>query len=748
MHQTKSLDGRWLFTTDPEGKGESLGYPKGNKGGDFEVIEVPGYWRTKGVDFDGTGWYRREFNLPSELVNHYIYIYFQGVNYHCKVWVNGKYVGSHEGPFDPFSFDVTDHCRMDDSNLLVVKVSSSLDENPELKNRIRGATATWDCIPIHQGPPPDPLKEESEHYPYPVQAPGGIHGSVSLIGYRDLKLSELKVTPRLNKNDFPVPRRVELEIIAKIENLLEEAVKANLKLNIQPVNFEASKLEASYSIELHPQEEKVVNYKLYLNNPKLWWSWDLGEQNLYRLTLATKGQEAHHPKDKIQTVFGIRKFWREDKHFYLNGEKLFLKGCNYLSEIDPSQTSDEFYQRDIELMKEAHMNTIRCFANIEQPIFYKICDKEGMLIYQDLPFQWGYSTDKVFRTKALNYGKTLMGQLHNHPSIVLWCCHSEPRPWDWKQFNKELFDLVKEKVSNRVVIRASVFDPPPEQENLATSERTYRKFRQKYTTVPWKGWYEGNIYDIENIEPTFLSEFGAQALPQIESLTAILGEENLWPPNFKIWRYHDFQEKVHATHVGKASEFDNLETWVKESQKYQSELYKVQIESLRRRKYDPVAGVLQFLFVDCWPAVTWSILDYFRKPKNAYYSVKEAFKSVIITVTTKITDKGKDILQTSEEQQKEIEIFFHIVNDKRKKIEGARLKVRIDWAKRDSIRKEFSLDEIPADSSLKVAEVSISSKTFQEMTIQERLISSGNGIITENNHHLKPLKDENRYLVK
>jgi hypothetical protein len=81
------------------------------------------------------------------------------------------------------------------------------------------------------------------------------------------------------------------------------------------------------------------------------------------------------------------------------------------------------------------------------------------------------------------------------------------------------------------VIRASIFAPPKDEESEATEPKTYEIFRQRYNTVPWKGWYNGEAEDIEKISPAFISELEAQALPRAESLEKIISKEALWPPD-------------------------------------------------------------------------------------------------------------------------------------------------------------------------------------------------------------------------
>ena len=109
----------------------------------------------------------------------------------------------------------------------------------------------------------------------------------------------------------------------------------------------------------------------------------------------------------------------------------------------------------------------------------------------------------------------------------------------------------------------------------------------------------------------------------------MMPDDELWPPDWDAWAYHDFQYDQ-TFHVAKLKMGNSLEEFIENSQKYQYRLLKFAIESYRR---DPrMTGVFQFMFMDPWPSITWSVIDYWRNPKKGYKALQIGFQPVLISL--------------------------------------------------------------------------------------------------------------------
>jgi beta-mannosidase len=151
----------------------------------------------------------------------------------------------------------------------------------------------------------------------------------------------------------------------------------------------------------------------------------------------------------------------------------------------------------------------------------------------------------------------------------------------------------------------------------------------------YPGWYmdrSHTYWDFRDLPGgPFVTEFGAQALPGVESLKKTFRRENLWPPRLGAWRFHDFQPEQ-AFDVAGLKMGDSLSEFVAISQDYQARLIQFAVESYRRARYNPITGVFQFMFVENWPSVTWAVLDYWRVPKEGYWALRRAMQPVLASI--------------------------------------------------------------------------------------------------------------------
>jgi beta-mannosidase len=151
-------------------------------------------------------------------------------------------------------------------------------------------------------------------------------------------------------------------------------------------------------------------------------------------------------------------------------------------------------------------------------------------------------------------------------------------------------------------------------------------------THPWLGWYSGSWRDYAKpAKSRWVTEFGAQALPGLDSLKKIFFAQDLWPDNdhkMAIWKYRNFQPRE-TFEIAGVSMGDDIETLVYNTQSYQSKITAFAARSLRRQKYAGVNGIFQFMFVENWPSVNWGVVDYWRELKPAYHALARAYQPVM-----------------------------------------------------------------------------------------------------------------------
>ncbi len=597
MQKRVSLDGEWEY--------RALG-PTSKPEGDWGKIRVPSNWYLQGLNYHGTLEYRTKFSLASkglkfERAKGELFLRFEGVDYFAYVYFNGTFLGEHEGYFQPFEYNISDLIKDDNTdNELVVKVDSpeeDLSHWPHQKRLIKGIFSHHDCRPGAW----DRVHGQDRNT-------GGIWNHVYLVHTGKLRIFSIRASPVMLSERAAL---VNSEVL--IENHAEKRV-GKLKLTISRFGHAHDEHVAEQNVQL----EHGVNKFLFthsIKDPALWWSWDHGEQTMYE-SEARIVDEHNAFSDEHSERFGIREIViLEDKTWLFNRRQIFPRGTNIIPTQWLSEYDEKMIARDIELLRNANVNIVRVHAHVNRPELYDALDRAGIMAWQDFALQWDYNDDDKFIANARGQIVDMVHLLFNHPSIVVWCCHNEPR------FNRARLD----QVLYRAVIEAD-------------STRHIDKWSD-FEEHEYYGWYYGDMHQYSACHKPFINEFGAQALPSVDSIKETLDEKHIWPPDWPSWAYHDFQ--IDQTfNIAKVQIGSSLDEFVENSQKYQADLIKFVVEHYRLEKglgrsrppgYTRDAkGIFQFMFVDCWPAFTWSVLDYWRRPKRGYEVLKLVYAPVML----------------------------------------------------------------------------------------------------------------------
>ncbi len=578
----------------------------------WSPIVVPANWSLTGHDLSGAVWYRYFLKGNPQLSGKTVQLQFEGVDYAADVWLNGQYLGFHEGYFEPFHFDVSKLLYFDRSNELLVRVNSPKErDQPDWslhKRLIKGVLGHHDARP---GGAWSPQAQD--------QNTGGIWAPVTLKVSDRVTIQQVQVTPHLNPDQSQATAEVSLDIA--FSGKATEA--ATLQLQLSPENFAGVPEPVQLlKVQLNPGHNRV-KAELSVKQPQIWQTWDQGSPNLYALTV--QALQDHRPSDRSKTVFGFRTIAFDPvvKVWKLNGRRIFLRGTNYIASQWLSEMTPEKYQVDLELMKKANINAVRVHAHVSGQAFYDLSDRAGLLLWQDFPLQWGYTEDPEFEAEAVTQAKSMVTLLYNHPSIMAWSLHNEP-PWnaDWMKYKYKSYRPTQNQRLDRQLFESlQGFDP-------TRHLHAYSGLNEH----PWWGWYSNTVEKYR--EPTtqsIITEFGAQALPDLSSLRRMFLEAQLWPKteaDWQLWEYHNFQR--HETFdIAKVSMGKNPEEFVANTQRYQALVNQVAAESYRLQRYQPVSSIFQFMFVECWPSINWGVVDYWRNPKSGYFALQQAYQPIL-----------------------------------------------------------------------------------------------------------------------
>lgn len=395
-------------------------------------ILVPFPWQSalSGIreHFDAKrAWYRRTFDIPEQWKGQRLMLQFGAVDWHCEVYVNGHYVGSHTGGYDAFEIEITEAVSFDTENTLAVQV---FDPGTDA-----GVTV---------GKQADRRFEDSGRYTYsPIS---GIWQTVWIEPVPQDRIVSLKSTPDID-NEW-----------------LHLVVHADVYSDVQRV--EAIVLSEGKTIS-RAEGQLSKPFVVDVKSPKLWWPDD---PFLYDLELILKdagGKEL----DRVHSYFGMRKIEIRDQ--YINNEKNRLMGPvkkillnnTFVFQMGPldqgywpdglyTAPTDEALKWDVEQTRNWGYNMTRKHIKVEPQRWYYWCDKLGLLVWQDMPSTFLTRTDaekEIFETELSRMVRTHW----NHPSIVNWVVFNE----HWGVYDvKRLTEWVMELDPSRLVTGNSGID--------------------------------------------------------------------------------------------------------------------------------------------------------------------------------------------------------------------------------------------------------------------------------------------------
>lgn len=656
----------WKLGSFKFGEGEKRGaFRTGFDEQGFATVEVPGevqrqiglkgmdlYYQSKTLTLvnEKEWWYRKQFTIGKGEAGKYIRLVFDGVDYFATVWLNGEKLDEHEGTYVPFSFDVSRRLHYGSENVLAIKVTCPwIVKGRGFLEYMKGDWTTIDPEnQLHIDKPPFFLGPYWDAIPADGNAvfPMGLWRVVRLVSSGTTVIENLFVrTKALHSNGSAT-----LSLSGTINNHADHDLATVLDLNIQPENFAGDSFSLpKQTLHLHPGVNSF-NLSTEVKNPRLWWTWDLGKPNLYKLT-CTLSPAAGGTSDSQDVVFGIRTIVvKPDMSSWLNGRRLFLKGAWYpMSDYYGSKPNRETFQKDLELFRGANLNHIVNFTVVEQDDFYDLCDRMGILVIVELPFNQdgpidvlSYSNPRraVFVKESLSQVRQIVLDLRSHPAIFEWAAFAEAHAkgggwgvgkWDFEQygygpFSDSIGKLVAE-LDPGTIYHPSLCD---------LGEQHFWMGNAGMGTV-------GSYNEHFRAQTGFVSEYGSLSLPTLESLKKELSPEDMWSDhNRSLPSWYDLPINVSAysylssfDYDGVASLFSRVNQYVDRhiesvrelvdgSQLYQAFLLKYATEGYRRKKYAPINGARIWDYGEVWPGIRWGIIDYYRVPKMSYYYLKNA----------------------------------------------------------------------------------------------------------------------------
>jgi beta-mannosidase len=594
--------------------------------------------------------YRTLFRVPKAMLREEsIILEFKGLDTYADVYLNGKKILEADNMFLTWEVDVKNEIKGGNNELLIYfhsPVKRGLEKLQQLDYLLPAAN--------EQAPEGEQTniftRKAPFHYGWdwgPRLVTSGVWRPVKLKAWSKARITDPYLATDSIAGDIAIVR---------MDVLLDFLRAGDYNLITRMDGEEISRIPLP---EMLPGKFPV-RQMLPVFEPRLWWTNGLGEPYLYKteFLLENDGKVV----DTYTLDFGIRtlKLVQEPDeaghtfYFELNGVPVFMKGANVIpSEPLTPRVTTETYGRLISDAVDANMNMLRVWggAIYEEDLFYELCDQNGLLVWQDFMFACALQPgDEAHLDNIRKEAEYNVKRLRNHASIALWCGNNENlhgwHAWGWQElYTPEQAAFVwrtYERIFHEILPQAvAKFDPKTAYHSSSPSSvgNTVAD-RRSGDEHDWTVYFgQAPFSNFEKNVPRFVSEYGLQSFPAMETIRYFAGDEQL-DLNSQVLqhRQRSLMDWLEPGFTGNNMiewyarqyypETKTFEELAFVSQLVQAKAYKTALEA-HRRNMPHCMGSLYWQLNDCWPTTSWSTVDYFGNWKASHYAARKANQAVM-----------------------------------------------------------------------------------------------------------------------
>ena len=596
--------------------------------------------------------YRTNFNLNDF---HYdfdsIELDFHGLDTYADVFLNDSMIYSADNMFIGKTVDIKKNI-VRGNNELLVKFKSPIKIGIEKHDKLgyNLPENANDLSEIGQVAENKKVGVFSRKAPYsfgwdwgPRLVTSGIWRPVNLNFWNNFKIKDLHITQNIIDNDAFLKAEVELFSVIENQNVITKIYVDN-------------KLVKNDLVFLKKGNNKF-SIPFTISEIERWWPNGMGNQKLYEVKLEISYDNYTSESSKSIGLRTIELITEKDSigdnfFFKINGIPTFMKGVNYIpQDVFLPRVKETDYEDIISAAVDANMNMIRVWGGgiYEDDLFYDLCDKYGLLVWQDFMFACAmYPGNESFLKSVEDEAIYNVKRIRTHPSLALWCGNNEVlsawENWGWKENiienqSQEIADTIfksYDQIFHKILPKV-IKNYDPNTQYWSSSPSSSKGVTESLTSGDahyWGVWWGKESFNTyEEKIPRFMSEFGFQSFPEFSSVKKYTN-----PSDYDI--YSDVMKSHQRSSIGNSTIEEymqrdyhvpkSFEHFLYVSQLLQAEGISMGMEAQRRNR-DICMGSLYWQLNDCWPVASWSSIDYFGKWKALHYKTKKSFKESILS---------------------------------------------------------------------------------------------------------------------
>lgn len=475
----------------------------------------------------------------------------------------------------------------------------------------------------------------------PQTIDAGIFRDIYLQGYSHARIEDIRIHQQHAKN-----------VSVQTSITLSESVPGQ-KLCVELSEDGADKPLQTKLCKTNADGVAAVDF--VIENPKLWWPNDYGDQPLY-IVRTTLLDEDGTSLESITRRIGLRTLtisqekdeWGNEFAFCVNGVKIFTRGGNYIpDDCLYTRITEKKLDYILESCRRAHFNCVRVWGGGYYPsdAFYDLCDEKGLIVWQDLMYACNvYDVTDAFAENCRQETYDNVRRLRHHASLGLWCGNNEiESAWDhWGDFQKEtpylradyirLFEEVLPKAVQEADGETFYWHSSPSSGGCFDNPDDANRGDTHYWDV-WHG--QKPFTDYCKYFFRFCSEFGFQSFPCAKTVNSFTLEDdrNIFS---RVMESHQKNDAANGKMLYYLSENlrypKDLTHLLYASQVLQGMAIKYGVDHWRRNR-GRCMGTLYWQINDNWPAPSWSSIDYFGRWKALHYMAQKFYAPHAVSMT-------------------------------------------------------------------------------------------------------------------
>lgn len=475
----------------------------------------------------------------------------------------------------------------------------------------------------------------------PQTIDAGIFRDIYLQGYSHARIEDIRIHQQHAKN-----------VSVQTSITLSESVPGQ-KLCVELSEDGADKPLQTKLCKTNADGVAAVDF--VIENPKLWWPNDYGDQPLY-IVRTTLLDEDGTSLESITRRIGLRTLtisqekdeWGNEFAFCVNGVKIFTRGGNYIpDDCLYTRITEKKLDYILESCRRAHFNCVRVWGGGYYPsdAFYDLCDEKGLIVWQDLMYACNvYDVTDAFAENCRQETYDNVRRLRHHASLGLWCGNNEiESAWDhWGDFQKEtpylradyirLFEEVLPKAVQEADGETFYWHSSPSSGGCFNNPDDANRGDTHYWDV-WHG--QKPFTDYRKYFFRFCSEFGFQSFPCAKTVNSFTLEDdrNIFS---RVMESHQKNDAANGKMLYYLSENlrypKDLTHLLYASQVLQGMAIKYGVDHWRRNR-GRCMGTLYWQINDDWPAPSWSSIDYFGRWKALHYMAQKFYAPHAVSMT-------------------------------------------------------------------------------------------------------------------